>query len=68
MLLLTPGLGQYISGAILFDETLYQKTKGGKQFVDVLMDQVCVKLAEWLSRAHSENIAGFLALAWAFAA
>jgi fructose-bisphosphate aldolase class I len=33
------GLGKYISGAILFDETLYQKTAGGRQFVDVLLEQ-----------------------------
>ncbi|CAI5504641.1 unnamed protein product [Closterium sp. Naga37s-1] len=30
---------QYISGAILFDETLYQSTAGGEQFVDVLRAQ-----------------------------
>ncbi len=30
------GLGQYISGAILFEETLYQGTKAGKKFVDVM--------------------------------
>lgn len=34
------GLGQYISGAILFDETLFQKGADGKQFVDILMAQV----------------------------
>lgn len=30
-----PGLGKYISGAILFDETLYQSTKDGVPFVKV---------------------------------
>jgi fructose-bisphosphate aldolase class I len=35
----TPGLGQFISGAILFDETLNQKTKDGKLFPQVLLDQ-----------------------------
>lgn len=39
LLYTAPGLGQYISGAIMFDETLYQKTAGGKQFVDVLLAQ-----------------------------
>ena len=34
-----PGLGQYISGAIMFEETLYQSTKDGKPFVDVLGEQ-----------------------------
>jgi len=39
-MLVTPkGLGQYISGAILFEETLYQSTKSGKKFVDVMNAQ-----------------------------
>lgn len=32
------GLGEYISGAILFEETLYQNSKEGKPFVDCLND------------------------------
>lgn len=32
------GLGDYISGAILFEETLYQDSAGGKPFVDCLRD------------------------------
>ncbi len=36
MLLTTPGLGEHISGAILYDETLRQKTKAGVSFVDVM--------------------------------
>ncbi|KAI3467036.1 hypothetical protein Pfo_023699 [Paulownia fortunei] len=36
LLLTTPGLGEYISGAILFEETLYQSTTDGKKFVDCL--------------------------------
>lgn len=32
-----PGLGQYISGAILFEETLYQSAVDGKKMVDVLI-------------------------------
>lgn len=31
-----PGLGEYISGAILFEETLYQNSAEGKPFVDCL--------------------------------
>ncbi|GMH42933.1 hypothetical protein BSKO_10855 [Bryopsis sp. KO-2023] len=31
-----PGLGQYISGAILFDETVYQATDEGVRFTEVL--------------------------------
>jgi fructose-bisphosphate aldolase class I len=38
MLLTTPNLGQYISGAILYDETLRQSTKAGVPFTKVMMD------------------------------
>lgn len=38
LLLTTPGLGDYISGAILFEETLYQSTTDGKKFVDCLRE------------------------------
>ena len=34
-----PGLGQSISGTIMFDETLFQSTRGGVPFVDVLKGQ-----------------------------
>jgi len=33
-----PGLGQYISGAILYEETLYQSSAEGKAFVDMLKE------------------------------
>ena len=36
MLFTTPGLEQYISGVILFDETLRQCADDGRQFVEVL--------------------------------
>ena len=36
LIVTTPGLGEAISGAILFDETIRQKTKDGRLFVDVL--------------------------------
>ncbi|XP_064969065.1 fructose-bisphosphate aldolase, chloroplastic isoform X2 [Musa acuminata AAA Group] len=39
LLVSAPGLGQYISGAILFEETLYQSTTDGKKMVDVLVEQ-----------------------------
>ena len=38
LLVTTPGLGESISGAILFDETIRQKTTGGQPFVEVLRD------------------------------
>lgn len=39
LLLTTPGLGEYISGCILFEETLYQSTTDGKKFVDCMREQ-----------------------------
>lgn len=39
LLVTTPGLGEYISGAILFEETLYQGKKDGTSFVQCLNDQ-----------------------------
>lgn len=38
MLLTTPGLGDHISGAILFDETLRQSTAEGVSFVQTMTD------------------------------
>jgi fructose-bisphosphate aldolase, class I len=39
LIVTAPGLGDSISGAILFDETIRQKTKNGKLFVDCLKEQ-----------------------------
>jgi fructose-bisphosphate aldolase, class I len=39
LLITAPGGGQYISGMILFDETIRQKTGDGAPFVQVLADQ-----------------------------
>lgn len=36
LIVTTPGLGSCISGAILFDETIYQATKDGVLFIDML--------------------------------
>ena len=38
MIVTTPGLGECISGAILFDETIRQQTTDGTPFVEVLSD------------------------------
>ncbi|CAI0469502.1 unnamed protein product, partial [Linum tenue] len=38
LLFTAPGVLQYLSGVILFEETLYQKTKSGKLFVDVMKE------------------------------
>lgn len=39
MILSTPNLGQYISGAILYDETIRQHTKEGVPFLELLTNQ-----------------------------
>lgn len=39
MLVTAPGLSDYVSGAILFDETIRQKTLGGTPFAEHLSDQ-----------------------------
>ena len=36
LIVTTPGLGEYISGAILYDETIRQQKKDGTPFVRVL--------------------------------
>lgn len=38
LLCTTPGLGEYISGAIMFEETLYQSTSDGRKMVDCLVE------------------------------
>merc|ERR1712146_233650 len=38
LLFSTPGLGQYISGAILYEETLFQSSVDGVPFVKMLND------------------------------
>ena len=38
MLLTAPGLGEHISGAILYDETIRQSTKAGEPFTKVMTD------------------------------
>jgi fructose-bisphosphate aldolase class I len=38
LIVTTPGLGEYISGAILYDETIRQKTSNGAPFLKVLLD------------------------------
>jgi len=38
LIVTTPGLGESISGAILFDETIRQQKKGGTPFIKILTD------------------------------
>ena len=39
LLYTTEGLGKHLSGVIMYDETLYQRTSGGVRFVQVLRDE-----------------------------
>lgn len=55
LLITAPGLGQYVSGAILFEETLYQSTTDGKKMVDALVEQKIVpgiKVDKVRAKAH----------------
>ncbi len=38
LIVTTPGLGKYISGAILYDETIHQKKKDGTLIVNAIID------------------------------
>ncbi|HEY9664865.1 MAG TPA: class I fructose-bisphosphate aldolase, partial [Allocoleopsis sp.] len=38
LIVTTPGLGDYISGAILYDETIRQSLEDGRSFVQALLD------------------------------
>jgi fructose-bisphosphate aldolase, class I len=57
LIVTTPGLGEAISGAILFDETIRQKTKDGRLFVDLLQKQGIVPGIKVDEGAHA--LAGF---------
>jgi fructose-bisphosphate aldolase class I len=57
LIVTTPGLGEAISGAILFDETIRQKTKDGRLFVDLLKKQGIVPGIKVDAGAHA--LAGF---------
>jgi fructose-bisphosphate aldolase class I len=39
LLYTTQGLGEYVSGVIMFDEALYQRTAGGVRFTQLLAEQ-----------------------------
>ncbi|KIO75020.1 fructose-bisphosphate aldolase [Pedobacter lusitanus] len=57
VLITTPGIGEYINGAILFDETVHQKTLAGIPFLDELKKAGVIpgiKLDE-----GTEDLAGF---------
>ena len=57
LIVTAPGLGESISGAILFDETIKQKTKDGRLFADLLKQQGIVPGIKVDEGAHA--LAGF---------
>jgi len=57
LIVTTPGLGASISGAILYDETIRQKTGGGSLFVEVLQQAGIVTGIKVDTGA--KNLAGF---------
>jgi fructose-bisphosphate aldolase class I len=57
LIVTTPGLGDAISGAILFDETMRQKTKDGRLFIDILKKAGIVPGIKVDKGAHA--LAGF---------
>ncbi|CAN6707550.1 unnamed protein product [Malus baccata var. baccata] len=69
LLFTAPDVLQYLSGVILFEETLYQKTASGKPFVDVLkeggvlprikVDQGTVELAGTNGETTTQSLDGF---------
>lgn len=62
MLVTTPGLGQFISGCTLFEESLYQNTIHGKKFVDCLNENQVVPgvKVDRVCTAHRQMVALFL--------
>ena len=47
LLVTTPGLGESINGAILYDETIRQQTKDGTPFVTVLTEAGIIPASKW---------------------
>lgn len=68
LLFTTPGLGEFISGVILFDETIRQRASDGTLFVDVLeqhgivpgikVDKGAKPLANFLNERITEGLDG----------
>lgn len=62
LLVIAPGVGQFISGAIIFEETLYQNTTDGRKMVDVLFEQNIVPgiKVDKVSQMWQETLCWFL--------
>jgi len=48
MILTTPGLGEFISGVILYDETIRQSRKDGAPFMKVIADAGLFRASRWI--------------------
>lgn len=62
LIVTTPNLGDCLSGAILYDETIYQATKDGVLFIDILKEAGIIpgiKVDE-----STINLAGFPGEKW----
>lgn len=57
LLLTTPGIGEFISGVILFDETIRQSTKSGIPFVKVIQEEGIIPGIK--VDAGAKDLAGF---------
>ena len=57
LIITTPGLGECISGAILYDETIRQHTKDGTSFVQAIIDAGIIPGIK--VDAGAKNMAGF---------
>ena len=61
ILFTTNGAGEFISGVILFDETIRQKTRDGRSFVEVLEKQGIVPELSSAARIPFPGATSFLA-------
>jgi fructose-bisphosphate aldolase class I len=57
LIVTTPNLGEYISGAILFDETIRQRTSDNRSFIDILVNAGIIPGIK--VDAGTTNLAGF---------
>jgi fructose-bisphosphate aldolase class I len=58
LLITAPGIEKYISGLILYDETIHQNTKAGVPFIKVIRDRgilAGIKVAQRLSPVTKEK-------------
>ena len=77
MIVSTPGLGECVSGVILYDETIHQRSRAGTSFVEILADAGIIPgikvdtgatdLAGWPGEKITEGLDGLRARLQAYA-